>query len=257
MIGNISSESNIRLAKSADNNNWTQFADAGTAPNQYALNTTNKTITVYGLTSFSYFTLGDNSGPLPVELTAFTASANGRNMILNWQTATEINSSKFVVERSSNKSTWSAIGEVAASGNSNSVKKYQFTDKARLNSGVYYYRLKMVDNDAKADYSPVVEAEIIVPSEFGLAQNYPNPFNPTTRIEYQLPQDATIAIELYSILGSKIADLFSGHQDAGYHSVDVNASKLNLQSGVYIYRLQVIGGEKNGLNLIKKMILTK
>ncbi len=102
-----------------------------------------------------------------------------------------------------------------------------------------------------------VDKEEISPNIFSLSQNYPNPFNPTTRIDYRLPENADVKIELYSITGEMVSRLVSGFHTAGYHSVEVNAGILNLSSGVYLYR--IITTDVNGkiLSDTKKMILMK
>jgi Secretion system C-terminal sorting domain len=89
-----------------------------------------------------------------------------------------------------------------------------------------------------------------IPSHFALMQNYPNPFNPSTEIEYALPHSSYIELNVYNVLGSKVATLVSGTKAAGDYTVNFNAS--NLSSGVYIYQL------KTGSSIIsRKMILMK
>ena len=79
----------------------------------------------------------------------------------------------------------------------------------------------------------------ILPSGYHLSQNYPNPFNPTTTIEYTLPQPGEVSLIVYNLLGEEVARLVSGELDAGYHKIAWDAS--NLASGVYLYRLEVMG----------------
>lgn len=207
-----------------------------------------------------------NSGvvnPLPVELSSFTANTSGRTVSLNWKTATEINSSKFEIQRSAVKAgsterTWTTIGEVSAAGSSNSVKEYSFADK-RLQTGKYAYRLKMIDNDGTFEYSKnEVEGEVGLPKEFAISQNYPNPFNPSTRIEYQVPVDARVVVELYSITGEKIASLVNTEVSGGYYTYDLNANQLGLSSGMYLYRVAAVNkATGQAFNQVKKMMMLK
>jgi len=74
-----------------------------------------------------------------------------------------------------------------------------------------------------------------LPSEFALLSNYPNPFNAQTVIEYQLPVSSTVKLEVYNILGEKVATLVNGQEQAGYRSVTWDASEIS--SGIYFYKL--------------------
>jgi hypothetical protein len=193
---------------------------------------------------------------LPVELSSFASAAQGRTVVLNWSTKTEKNSDRFEVERSLvSTTTWSTVGTVKASVLSNSVKNYSYTD-TKLQSGKYQYRLKMVDNNGSFAYSSVEAAEVAVPKDFAVSQNYPNPFNPSTKIDYQVPVDAKVILEVYNIAGQKVIELVNQEQSAGYYTVDFGASKLS--SGVYIYRLAASDkATGNNFSSIKKMMLLK
>ncbi len=89
------------------------------------------------------------------------------------------------------------------------------------------------------DYTPpatAVESNFEAPTEFNLAQNYPNPFNPSTNIEFTLPAKTNVTLDVFNLLGVKVASLVSNQtMDAGVHSITFNASEMN--SGVYIYQL--------------------
>jgi len=74
-----------------------------------------------------------------------------------------------------------------------------------------------------------------LPTHYALSQNYPNPFNATTIINYQLPADAHVKLEVYNTLGQKVATLADERQQAGYRSVLWDASKMS--SGLYFYKL--------------------
>jgi hypothetical protein len=114
----------------------------------------------------------------------------------------------------------------------------------------------MIDFDGSYKLSDIVETQIAVPKNFELSQNYPNPFNPSTKIDYQVPVDSKVIMEVYNIAGQKVVDLVNQEQSAGYYTVDFGASKLS--SGVYIYRL--VASDKatgNNFSSIKKMMLLK
>ena len=74
-----------------------------------------------------------------------------------------------------------------------------------------------------------------LPSEFALLSNYPNPFNASTVISYELPTDTHVKLEIYNLFGQKVATVVDGQQEAGYRSVNWEASEA--ASGVYFYKL--------------------
>ncbi|MEJ0102380.1 MAG: hypothetical protein WDO19_07450 [Bacteroidota bacterium] len=78
---------------------------------------------------------------LPVTLSDFSAKAVNNTTQLNWSTETEENTSSFIIERSTDGTTFTAIGKVNATGNSSSAKNYSASDKQPAD-GINYYRLK-------------------------------------------------------------------------------------------------------------------
>ena len=74
------------------------------------------------------------------------------------------------------------------------------------------------------------------PTTYRLEQNYPNPFNPVTFIQYQIPVESFVKIQLYDLLGREVKTLTNKEQPAGYHEVKLSASEL--ASGIYIYRIE-------------------
>ena len=96
----------------------------------------------------------------------------------------------------------------------------------------------------------VDDFESNLPTEFALAQNYPNPFNPSTTIEFALPEKAHVTLEIFNLLGQKVATIADGEFAAGVHAVTWQAE--NASSGIYFYRLNA-GSEA----ITRKMALLK
>ena len=95
-----------------------------------------------------------------------------------------------------------------------------------------------------------VKAEPVIATTFNLSQNYPNPFNPTTQIQFSLPQQSTVELKVFNVLGQEVATLVHGSLAAGSHSVTFDAH--NFASGLYIYRLSA-----GNFMSVKKMMLLK
>ncbi len=89
-----------------------------------------------------------------------------------------------------------------------------------------------------------------LPQFFALEQNYPNPFNPATKIRYSVPTTSDVKLEVFDILGRKVATLVNGQERAGEYAIEFDGSKLD--SGVYVYRLT-----SSGFAVSKKMVLMK
>jgi hypothetical protein len=201
------------------------------------------------VTSFSDFTGGEQS-PLPVELVSFSAAISDTEIILNWLTATEVNNYGFEIQRSVQTNKWDVLGFVEGHGNSNSLKDYSFTDSEINTAGIYYYRLKQIDNDGAYEFSNQIEVNFGSPNNFELSQNYPNPFNPSTTISFKLPKSGAVTLKVYNLMGEEIKTLAEGYREAGIHSFSFNAE--GYPSGMYLYRLST-----NGYTKTKKMLLMK
>jgi PKD repeat protein len=90
----------------------------------------------------------------------------------------------------------------------------------------------------------------LVPDDYGLDQNYPNPFNPTTEIAFSLPNAARVTLEVFNVVGQRVAVLADGTYGAGSHIVTWDAAGNS--SGVYFYRLTT-----TEFTQTKKMMLIK
>lgn len=147
--------------------NWAKIS----GPTQFTItNATTTTAKVSGLVLGTYafeFTVIDNRGVtsrdtlsvnvstiLPVKLTSFSGYKNGNKVNLKWVTESEVNSNRYVIERSMDGRSFSSIGQVA-SRNSAGQNVYNMVDLAPL-PGRNYYRLAMVDNDESKTYSNII-----------------------------------------------------------------------------------------------------
>jgi hypothetical protein len=96
-----------------------------------------------------------------------------------------------------------------------------------------------------------------LPTEYSLDQNYPNPFNPSTTISFAMPSAGHVKLEVYNLLGEKVAVLLDETRAAGFHSVTFdarNALGMPLSSGVYLYRLETSTPQHL---FVRKMIVVK
>jgi hypothetical protein len=101
------------------------------------------------------------------------------------------------------------------------------------------------------------------PRGYSLGQNYPNPFNPGTRIEFLLPEESTVDLTVYDILGRKVRTLVQGNYPAStgipYHVMwdATDQSGRHVASGVYIYRLSARGTSGIATSLARTMMLVQ
>ena len=128
------------------------------------------------VTTLSIFTLSNTNAPLPVELTRFTAEPTGGDALLRWVTASEKNNDRFEIEASADGRLFRRIGQVAGQGSSAQPQEYQLTDLnlARYAASPVYYRLRQVDADGTATYSPV-RTVAVPPGSPAVLALFPNP----------------------------------------------------------------------------------
>lgn len=95
-----------------------------------------------------------------------------------------------------------------------------------------------------------------VPSSYSLDQNYPNPFNPSTTIGYSLPTESRVTLDVYNLLGQRVAALVNGELSAGQHTA---LWKASVASGIYLYKLNAVSSSdpSRAFTQVRKMILMK
>jgi hypothetical protein len=181
-------------------------------------------------------TLG--GGPLPVELTSFTAYHKDGQVSLHWRTETELNNLGFAVLCSSDAQHWEEIGFVLGAGTRNTPRLYQFTHSfPPRDSENLFYRLRQVDRDGSIDYSPTVMVHNLAANTVEITDAYPNPFNPATTVTFSLVQQERVSLSLIDVQGIEVRRLVDRvMMNAGVHAQTIQAA--DLPSGRYFVLLQ-------------------
>ncbi len=182
--------------------------------------------------------------------TDFSATKyNASDVLLTWETATEVNNYGFDIERKNRLTDWERIGFIEGHGNSYSPKHYSFNDNKLIGGSDFRYRLKQLDYDGTYDYSSELVIEVL-PIQNKLFQNYPNPFNPKTNIKFSVKETSDISVKVYNTLGEVISSIVSGTFEAGFYEVEFDGK--NISSGIYFCEIQI-----NEYYAANKMILLK
>ena len=177
-------------------------------------------------------------GIIPVELISFTGTANGTDVALNWETASETNNAGFEVQMLDGE-TWNALGFVNGHGTTTEAQTYSFT-AGDIPIGTHAFRLKQIDFDGVFEYSGEVEVTVETPGTHLISSAYPNPFNPQSQFTLAVAQEQHVTAELYNTLGQRIAVLFEGTVEANQPQL-VTIDGAGLSSGMYIVR---VNGER-------------
>lgn len=178
------------------------------------------------------------ASPLPVKLTQWDAIAVNGKVKLQWKTATETNSSAYVVERSADGINYTVVTTVKARGNSQSEAGYNAEDSNPL-VGKSYYRLKMTDLDGKFEYAPVRTVLITATSEIKILGN---PVQSTLQLQASFEGSAE-----YLVVNTSGQVVDKGKLSAGRSSINVTA----LARGNYWIRIN-INGEPISLSFIRQ-----
>lgn len=154
-----------------------------------------------------------------------------------------------------------ATGRLRVQSNGNAGYKTKLLLR-NLPNGTYFWQVQAVDNsflgskfsiesEFTISNSLVSNEEIsTVPADLRLFQNYPNPFNPSTNIEFSVPENGFVTLNVFDVTGRLVGSLINEHKTVGEYSVRFDAK--NLASGLYLYQLQV-----GNQTITKKMTLIK
>ncbi|PWJ43967.1 T9SS type A sorting domain-containing protein [Sediminitomix flava] len=213
----------------------------------------NDAIRAYTIVNYNQNTIAVNSGcnlcsyadpdfSLPIQLTLFNSESEGENVKLYWETASEFNSNYFEVQHSVDGLNYKTIGRVAASGDTEVLRAYEFIHR-EPSAGYNLYRLKMVDNDNSYEYSPTtLHQYTITDLSLGL---YPVPAQNIVKIKNlrKLTREP-VEVVIYDLLGMPIKTT-----NLGQFTNDVDLT--GLKDGVYSIQIQYLN-QTETFRLVKK-----
>lgn len=234
------------------NSNWDDFGGANFSSGH---SQTEGTLSSSSAVSFSenIITLGstDLANPLPVELVSFTGKVQDGEILLSWETASELNNDYFIVEHSVDGRTFTEIGEVLGAGTTTVSQNYTFAHSSPSYPD-NYYRLMQVDFDGAFEYSDVILVRIqnsIITDDLDFVM-YPNPSTGAmvnielVALDYSKP----LLIEVVNLSGMRI---LSERYESGDFERLINLDLgYSIKSGVYIVRIM-----QDDRQVVKKLIL--
>lgn len=197
------------------------------------------------ITNSAFFTVsnlknGILNSVLPIELTSFNGSFNGKSIDLKWITATETNNDYFTLEKSYDGLEWSFLAKVDGSGNSNSPMDYIYEDKNP--SHINYYRLTQTDfNGSSETFKP-----ILVKCDNELKETdikvFPNPFYDNLFVNITGLNCDELKIVIYDVKGNKILENF--YKEINNNEVNAYYQLQNLENGIYFMEINALGYNK-------------
>ena len=174
---------------------------------------------------------------LPVEWLTFDAVQMSKTRaLLSWETATEENNKKFIVEKSKDGMRFFAIGEMLGSGTTNDVSSYDFTDYT-LDAGVTYYRIVQVDFNGAKDIS---ETKVLTVTDGADVIAYPNPTAGVVTLA-NLPADAQITVFDMNGMDATSAGVSSSSFDlsglrAGIYEIHITSPTVNIVKRIILIK---------------------
>lgn len=198
---------------------------------------------------------------LPVELSSFSATVTGENVVqLNWVSQSENQMLGYLAYRNNNADQSTAIlisPQIIPATNTGSAQAYSTTDTEVESGQTYYYWLEAVDYNSSSYFGPVSvtvngNTPPVMPEFTELKGAYPNPFRSSTNIEFALKTGESGVVNIYNLSGQIVRKF---EVDQGYHKVLWDGKDSNCQgcgSGIYFYQLNTPSYSKT-----LKMIMIK
>lgn len=189
------------------------------------------------MNGFSDFGVAQSPTPLPVTWLGVDAHAAGKNILVSWQTAEEINNDYYIIERSTDGKNFEPIAKVEPVEPVNNFFSYAYEDKNVLPSTIYYYKIRQTDFNGAIDYSKIVSAKTGNDNYDFLVQ--PNPFSSSFVVEYYTDENSIIKVELLNKFGQIIKLLDAGKKQKGLNKLSISNKNMSLPQGVYTLKLTI------------------
>jgi hypothetical protein len=202
----------------------------------------------FAVTGFSGFFVHTGSSALPLRLLQFSGTISGNSNVLHWTTTAEEQTAYFDIQRSSDGVNFNTIGQAVAAGITAGNNNYEYADKVGNHTQtVYYYRLKMIDNNAQFTYSSIVKLKRSN-QEF-LVKVLQNPFRQQLLVDVTSPRLQECVVTLTDMNGRNIAQRTVVLQN-GNTIINVPGVQ-NAGAGTYVLTL-VTTTEKRVIKVLKQ-----
>jgi hypothetical protein len=243
LLGTIASEAAQRISQ--------RLAD-GSGYQSYPTATVDQVArTVAGpaqLTRLGLFAISDQAAPLPVTLSSFFAFRRDANVQLDWVTASEKNCAGYEIQVAADGKNFRKLGFVSSGApNSSAPQFYQFTDTEMGKTGVRYYRLRQLDLDGQATYSPVQSVGFGDAKAAGLLA-YPNPFGATLSVSVSTTLSGPVPVTLTDATGRTVFYQLMAPTD-GTNRLEL-AELAHLPAGMYLLHVN-LPGQAQHLKVVK------
>lgn len=238
----VSDTPNLRVAKDDGASNWVDQGGTGSsAPSGNILST--------DFTTFSFFSLANNLGgnnALPVELVYFTGKLLAKGVVLEWQTASELNNDFFEIEVSSDGENYATIANIRGQGTTTAITNYEFVDRYP-DTGLNYYRLRQVDFNGDFEYSNIISVLNDAPPKLYYSA-YPQPASTHLTLQIRaIDETNEMNLFIYNINGRIIKHITLAPKTKQL-PVDISA----FTNGLYLVRLNQAAQAYHGRLLIQK-----
>ncbi len=184
---------------------------------------------------------------LPVKLIDFTAQTSENTNIISWKTTSEENANRFEIYKSDNGANFIKVGEVAATGFSQSLQSYSFVDQANSESATFY-RLKLIDNDGASAWSKIVSIAATNASTTKVQSVYPNPTHGAININFSQLSESSFNVQIIDAFGKVYQQVNSDEVS------DINALSFDvteLATGIYFIKVSDENGNAELTKFIK------